>query len=105
MSQQSLRAAASVPVGVIQSCCFRMNGGLRRRYGGSHREQRQMKYLLAADTGGTFTDVVVHDSVSGRTEFGKRLTNYENLVAGVTEGLQDTHATLDDAQLLKHGTT
>ena len=64
-----------------------------------------MKYLLAADTGGTFTDVVVHDSVSGRTEFGKRLTNYENLVAGVTEGLQDTHATLDDAQLLKHGTT
>ena len=46
-----------------------------------------MKYLLAADTGGTFTDVVVHDSVSGRTEFGKRLTNYENLVAGVTEGL------------------
>ena len=64
-----------------------------------------MKYLLAADTGGTFTDVVVHDSVSGRTEFGKRLTNYENLVASVTEGLQDTRATLDDAQLLKHGTT
>ena len=64
-----------------------------------------MKYLLAADTGGTFTDVVVYDASTGRTEFGKRLTNYENLVTGVTQGLQDTRATLDDAQLLKHGTT
>ena len=64
-----------------------------------------MRFLIAADTGGTFTDVVVHDSTSGRTRFGKRLTNYGNLVDGVLDGLQDTDATLDQAQLLKHGTT
>jgi N-methylhydantoinase A/oxoprolinase/acetone carboxylase beta subunit len=51
-----------------------------------------MKYLLVADTGGTFTDVVVHDSVGGRTEFGRRLTDYDNLAASVTEGLRDTSA-------------
>ena len=64
-----------------------------------------MRYLVAADTGGTFTDLVVHDVRDNRTEFGKTLTNYQDLMSGVMEGLRDTSATLDDAGVLKHGTT
>jgi N-methylhydantoinase A len=64
-----------------------------------------MRYLIAADTGGTFTDVVVHDRQTNRTEFGKTLTNYDDLVTGVLDGMADTSARLDDAAILKHGTT
>jgi N-methylhydantoinase A len=64
-----------------------------------------MRYLLAADTGGTFTDVAVHDTETSETQFGKTLTNYKDLVSGVIGGLQDTDATLPHARLLKHGTT
>jgi N-methylhydantoinase A len=64
-----------------------------------------MRYLVAADTGGTFTDLVVHDVRDNRTEFGKTLTNYQNLMSGVMEGLRDTSGTLDATAVLKHGTT
>ena len=64
-----------------------------------------MRYLVAADTGGTFTDLVVHDVQDSRTEFGKTLTNYRDLMSGVMEGLRDTSGTLDAAAILKHGTT
>ncbi|MFG1190977.1 hydantoinase/oxoprolinase family protein [Xanthobacter flavus] len=64
-----------------------------------------MRYLIAADTGGTFTDLAVHDTQNGQTHFGKTLTNYGDLVAGVLEGLRDTSAELSEARLLKHGTT
>jgi N-methylhydantoinase A len=64
-----------------------------------------MRYLIAADTGGTFTDVVVHDRQTNRTEFGKTLTNYDDLVTGVLDGMANTSARLDDAAILKHGTT
>ena len=33
-----------------------------------------MNHLIAADTGGTFTDLAVHDTRSGATRFGKALT-------------------------------
>lgn len=63
------------------------------------------RYLVAADTGGTFTDLAVYDTSSGQTTFGKTLTTYADLVKGVIEGLADTGARLDDAALFKHGTT
>ena len=64
-----------------------------------------MRYLIAADTGGTFTDLAVYDADTGATHFGKTLTDYTDLVAGVIEGLGDTSADLAQAAFLKHGTT
>jgi N-methylhydantoinase A len=64
-----------------------------------------MRYLLAADTGGTFTDIVVFDQRMNTTQFGKTLTNYQDLVAGVLDGLSDTDGHLDEAAVFKHGTT
>lgn len=64
-----------------------------------------MRYLIAADTGGTFTDLAVHDTQNGQTYFGKTLTTYGDLVAGVLDGLRDTSAELSETRLIKHGTT
>lgn len=63
------------------------------------------RYLIAADTGGTFTDLAVYDTESGATRFGKTLTTYRDLVEGVLAGLEDAEARLDQASLFKHGTT
>lgn len=66
-----------------------------------HRSQ----YLIAADTGGTFTDLVVYDQVNRQTKFGKTLTTYDDLVAGVLSGLQEMDVPLSECTMLKHGTT
>lgn len=68
-------------------------------------QQASHRYLIAADTGGTFTDLAVYDSQTGATKFGKTLTTYGNLVNGVITGLEDTSAQLNQASLFKHGTT
>lgn len=62
-------------------------------------------YLIAADTGGTFTDVVAFDSATGRIHYGKALTNYANLADGALEGLRSADVDLSHGQLFKHGTT
>ncbi len=64
-----------------------------------------MRQLVAADTGGTFTDVAVYDPASGRLGFGKTLTTYADLVEGVLVGLAETGAEPADMALLRHGTT
>ncbi len=64
-----------------------------------------MRYLVAADTGGTFTDVAVYDAQTRRVSYGKTLTRYADLVEGVLDGLGDTGVRLEEARLLKHGTT
>ncbi len=64
-----------------------------------------MRYLVAADTGGTFTDVAVYDARTRRVSYGKTLTRYDDLVEGVLDGLVDTGVSLEEALLLKHGTT
>ena len=63
------------------------------------------QYLIAADTGGTFTDLVIYDRVNGETKFGKTLTSYDDLVAAVLSSLQELDVDLSEAVLLKHGTT
>ena len=64
-----------------------------------------MRYLMAADTGGTFTDLAVHDTENGAILFGKTLTNYADLVEGVLDVVEETGAALKDAAVVKHGTT
>ncbi|MGD9944827.1 MAG: hydantoinase/oxoprolinase family protein [Burkholderiaceae bacterium] len=60
---------------------------------------------MAADTGGTFTDVAVYDTESQSVSYGKTLTRYGDLVDGVLDGLEEAGASLPDTVLLKHGTT
>lgn len=62
-------------------------------------------YLIAADTGGTFTDIVAFDSSSGSISYGKALTNYSNLADGALEGLESANVDLANGYLFKHGTT
>jgi len=62
-------------------------------------------YLIAADTGGTFTDVAAFDSSSGKICYGKALTNYTNLADGALEGLEGASVDLAKGLLFKHGTT
>ncbi|MBT5111124.1 MAG: hydantoinase/oxoprolinase family protein [Rhodospirillaceae bacterium] len=64
-----------------------------------------MRYLMAADTGGTFTDLAVHDTENRTILFGKTLTNYTDLVNGVLDAIQETDVALKDAAVVKHGTT
>lgn len=62
-------------------------------------------HLIAADTGGTFTDVAAFDSSSGEIRYGKALTNYSNLADGAVDGLNVANVDLAQGLLFKHGTT
>ncbi|MGZ0188786.1 MAG: hydantoinase/oxoprolinase N-terminal domain-containing protein, partial [Alphaproteobacteria bacterium] len=64
-----------------------------------------MRFLIATDTGGTFTDVAVHDTERGEVLFGKTLTQYGALVDGVMEAIDGTDVSLADSGVIKHGTT
>lgn len=64
-----------------------------------------MAQFIAADTGGTFTDVTVHDADAGEIRFGKTLTTYGNLVDGVLAGIGEAGGAVDQAAWLRHGTT
>ena len=64
-----------------------------------------MAFALAADTGGTFTDVVGYDRERRALFFGKRLTTYGNLVQGVLDCVRDARVSLPQVEVVKHGTT
>ncbi|MSQ70244.1 MAG: hydantoinase/oxoprolinase family protein [Betaproteobacteria bacterium] len=61
--------------------------------------------LLAADTGGTFTDIVAYDPGTGELSCCKTLTVYEDLVEGVLTGVDKLGADPRRLSLVKHGTT
>src|SRR4029079_7889654 len=60
---------------------------------------------LAADIGGTFTDVAVFDDKSGRLNFGKALSTPHHLVEGITAGVEKAGAAYADVGLFLHGST
>lgn len=64
-----------------------------------------MTYILAADTGGTFTDLAAYDREHGRIIYTKSLTTYGDLVDGVMDCLQKAHIELARAEVVKFGTT
>ncbi|MDF2119422.1 hydantoinase/oxoprolinase family protein [Roseiarcaceae bacterium H3SJ34-1] len=64
-----------------------------------------MALLIAADTGGTFTDLAAYDTATRRVTFSKSLTTYGNLVDGVMDCVRKTELDLGDAEILKFGTT
>jgi N-methylhydantoinase A len=59
---------------------------------------------IAADIGGTFTDVAAFDERSGALLLGKTLTT-QRLVDGITEGVHKAGSRLADAGLFLHGST
>ena len=60
---------------------------------------------IAADVGGTFTDVAVFDERSGALRLGKTPTTPKRLVDGIENGVARADSVFSDAALFLHGTT
>lgn len=72
------------------------------------KEYLQMNYpelRIAADVGGTFTDVATFDETSGQIRLGKSLTTPKKLVVGINDGVIKTGESFSHANLFLHGTT
>jgi N-methylhydantoinase A len=63
------------------------------------------RFRVAADVGGTFTDVVGFDEQSGKATFGKTLTTPDNLIDGIVDGVHRAGIDLAATRLFLHGTT
>jgi N-methylhydantoinase A len=60
---------------------------------------------LAADIGGTFTDIAVFDEKTGALGFGKALSTPERLVEGISAGVAKAGSDYAAAGLFLHGST
>ncbi|HEX9837285.1 MAG TPA: hydantoinase/oxoprolinase family protein, partial [Alphaproteobacteria bacterium] len=60
---------------------------------------------LAADIGGTFTDVAAFDEANGRLLLGKALSTPHHLVEGITHGVDKAGTDFASAGLFLHGST
>ena len=60
---------------------------------------------LAADIGGTFTDIAVFDDRTGRLSFGKVLTTPQRLVDGINAGVDKAGTDYAATSLFLHGST
>jgi N-methylhydantoinase A len=60
---------------------------------------------LAADIGGTFTDVAAFDPATGKLRLGKALSTPGRLVDGITAGVARAGTAYGDAGLFLHGST
>src|SRR3982074_598956 len=60
---------------------------------------------LAADIGGTFTDVAVFDDRSGKLVFGKALSTPSRRVDGISTGVAKAGSDFASAGLFLHGST
>ncbi len=60
---------------------------------------------LAADIGGTFTDIAVFDEKTGKLTFGKALSTPSRLVEGISAGVAKAGSDYRSAALFLHGST
>src|SRR5215831_11257329 len=60
---------------------------------------------LAADVGGTFTDIAAFDEATGGLRLGKTLTTPARLVSGIEQAVARSGTHLAAARLFLHGTT
>src|SRR3989475_11960109 len=60
---------------------------------------------LAADIGGTFTDIAVFDDRTGKLSFGKVLSTPERLVDGINAGVARAGSNYRSSALFLHGST
>jgi N-methylhydantoinase A len=66
---------------------------------------KKIRTRLAADIGGTFTDVAAFDEASGQLLLGKTLTTPARLVDGISHGVEKAGTRFADAALFLHGST
>jgi N-methylhydantoinase A len=66
---------------------------------------RPLRTRLAADIGGTFTDIVAFDEQSGRMLLGKALSTPSHLVDGVAHGVGKAGTGYQFAKTFLHGST
>jgi N-methylhydantoinase A len=71
----------------------------------TRRQTRSPRLRLAADIGGTFTDVAAFDERTGTLSFGKALSTPHHLVEGITAGVEKAGTDYAAAGLFLHGTT
>src|SRR3954451_18827290 len=60
---------------------------------------------LAADIGGTYTDLAVFDERTGALSFGKTLSTPQRLVDGIDKGVEKAGSDFRSAGLFLHGST
>src|SRR5215468_7299726 len=60
---------------------------------------------LAADIGGTFTDIAFFDATTGQLTFSKTLSTLDRLVDGITSGVVKAGSDYASANLFLHGST
>src|ERR1700751_4470991 len=60
---------------------------------------------LAADIGGTFTDIALFDDETGRLTFGKALSTPDRLGDGISTGIAKAGTDYASASLFLHGST
>jgi len=72
---------------------------------GGSSPQHPSGLRLAADIGGTFTDVAVFDDRSGTLRFGKVLSTPDHLPDGIAEGVGKAGCRYASAGLFVHGST
>lgn len=63
------------------------------------------KIRLAADIGGTFTDIAAFNTSTGRLHFGKTLSTPDALIDGIATGASKADAAFADADIFLHGST
>src|SRR6202050_3512323 len=69
------------------------------------RQTADQRLRLAADIGGTFTDIAVFDEKSGKLTFGKALSTPAHLVEGISAGVAKAGSDYRSAALFLHGST
>ena len=67
--------------------------------------QTNKRIRIAADIGGTFTDVTAFDEKRGVLLLGKTLTTPQRLIDGILDGMRKADVSLDQANLFLHGST
>ncbi len=71
----------------------------------AQRRLAERRLRLAADIGGTFTDVAVFDESTGKLTFGKALSTPTHLVEGISAGVAKAGSDYRSAALFLHGST
>src|SRR5690242_13663863 len=71
----------------------------------SGSDQTNARLRLAADIGGTFTDIAVFDARTGTLQFGKALSTPHHLVEGITAAVDKAGSQYRSAGLFLHGST
>jgi N-methylhydantoinase A len=66
---------------------------------------RASNLRLAADIGGTFTDIAAFDDRTGNLTFGKALSTPDRLVEGINAGVEKAGSSYQAAGLFLHGST